>query len=96
MEQNLLGNIISGLILLWIAPRWKYWESRGWRAWWEDRWPNLPLVLSGGTIALALQAVAGYNDLYLMAMGLLILCLTLVYLACRTKRDRCKQQISSN
>ena len=96
MEQNLLVSIISGLILLWVAPRWKYWESRGWRAWWEDRWPHLPHVLLGGAIALVLQAVAGYNDLYLMLMGLLILCLVLVYLACLIKRDKRKQQVSSS
>ena len=96
MEQDLLVTIIGGLIILWVAPRWGYWASRGWRAWWEERWPNLGYVLLGGTIALVLQAVAQYSDLYLMLMGSLILCLTLVYLVCLLKRDKRKQPISSS
>ena len=94
--SDLLVGVVSGLLVLWIAPRWKYWASQGWRAWWEERWPNFHIVLLGGTFGLLLQALAQYSDLYLMLMGLSILCLTLVHAVCLRQRDKRKQQISGS
>ena len=80
----------------WIVRRRDWWASRGWRASWEDRWPNLLYVLLGGTLGLLLQAVAQYSSGYLMIMGSLILCLTLVHLVCLIARDKRKQPISGS